>query len=94
MFKIDAKVKELINKSKKEIKKKDSYSYLPEIILSLESLSKLIDAKDNEKILCTKRQNVASALERLITEDINFAESKLGKELLLFTESVIESKIT
>jgi hypothetical protein len=53
-----------------------AFSYLPEIIESLKVMMR------NTNASVEKRQHMAAALGRLVTEDFEFSESAIGGELL------------
>lgn len=54
--------------------------YLPEIIRSLEAMAESTSASP------ARREKMARALERLVTEDFAFSESEIGGKLLLLAD--------
>jgi len=74
-------IERLIEKTREEKERPNSYPFLPEI---LESLLRM---RENLNETRERREKLASALERLVLEDFSFSESKLGGEILEIAES-------
>ncbi len=61
----------------------EAYAFLPEILAALEQASTMASAGKAE------REHLARGIERLVTEDFSFSESRLGGDLLVFTEKFV-----
>lgn len=73
---ITRKIADVLAKSRASQKETRAYPFLPEIIHSLEAMALNVSAPRS------RRARMASALERLVTEDFAFSESPLGADLL------------
>lgn len=80
------KIAELIDLAKRALKKPESFPFLPEIIESLENMQKNLNENRDRK------ERMAGALGRLVTEDFNFSESELGTKILKIADDFVEYK--
>jgi hypothetical protein len=78
------KITELIGLAKRNSTKPGSFPFLPEIIESLENMQKNLNVSRDRK------EKMAGALGRLVTEDFNFSESELGNKLLKIADDFVE----
>ena len=76
-------IDDLLRMAREEAGKKDSYSFLPEIIRSIEVIRNDPGAPQEERV------RRARGLGRLVTESFDFSESPLGTAILLFLEGYI-----
>ena len=80
------KIAELIDLAKRALNKPESFPFLPEIIESLENMKKNLDESRERK------ERMAGALGRLVTEDFNFSESELGTKILQIADDFVGYK--
>lgn len=78
------KIEEIIGIAERALEESDSYPFLPEIIESLENMKK------NLNVIRERRERIAGALGRIITEDYKFSKSILGDRLLQIANEFIE----
>jgi hypothetical protein len=78
------KIAVLIDLAKRDLKKPESFPFLPEIIESLENMQKNLNVSRDRK------EKMAGALGRLVTEDFNFSESELGNKILQIADDFVE----
>ncbi len=78
------RIEEIIGLAKRASEDPESYPFLPEIIESLENMKK------NLNVNRERRERMAGALGRIITEDFNFSESELGSKLLKVVNDFIQ----
>ena len=74
---------ELITSAKREQCKAGSFGYLPDIISCLNDMRESLDGKLPK---ASTRSRMVGALGRILTEDMTFAEGKLGTKILAVTE--------
>lgn len=80
-------IDELISKVECQIGRDDAFAFLPEIRDTLATIKQSAVASREA------RSRLAAGLERLILEDYQFSESKLGHELLGFSNRYVQAGI-
>jgi hypothetical protein len=70
------RIEQLIVEVKSEMRKENSYPYLPEILNSLETMRGALSLSRE------RRSKMAGALGRIVTEDYSFSESHLGDKII------------
>jgi hypothetical protein len=79
------KILEVLDQARKASQQPGAYAFLPEIIESLEAMLSNLDSPRE------RRERMAGALGRLVTENYQFSESPLGTEILALADSFAET---
>lgn len=80
-MRLSSDIRDLIEESESELSGQDVYSYLPEIVETLELIHECLE---NRRCDEGYQRRLIGGLGRLVTENYGFSESELGNRILKF----------
>jgi hypothetical protein len=85
------RIRKLQAKIKRETEIPNSYSFLPELYEYLELLEAImLKGKIHPRYAKDEREKIAGGMGRIITENYEFSESKLGEDLLRIADEFVK----
>lgn len=64
------------------------HEFIPNVIVYIDAMIELLDEKDNN---LREVAEIAYGIERVISEDLDFCESRIGERIFALLNSIIEA---